>query len=62
MNLKQGIQQFKLERNDDMKLSKDELLNVTGGGISIGAVTGIGALITFIIGIVDGYLRPSKCS
>lgn len=45
-----------------MKMSKEELLDVTGGGVSIGVVAGIGALITFIIGIVDGYLRPEKCS
>lgn len=45
-----------------MKMSKEELLDVTGGGVSIGVVAGIGALITFIIGVVDGYLRPSKCS
>ncbi len=45
-----------------MRLSNEELLNITGGGISIGVAAGIGALITFIIGVVDGYLRPSKCS
>jgi len=45
-----------------MKMSNEELLNVIGGGINIGVVAGIGALITFIIGIVDGYLRPEKCS
>ena len=45
-----------------MKLGNEELLNVSGGGISIGALAGIGALITFIIGIVDGYIRPEKCS
>lgn len=51
-----------MERNDYMKMNKEELLSITGGGISVGAVAGIGALITFIIGIVDGYLRPQKCS
>ncbi len=43
-------------------MNKEELLNVTGGGISMGTALGIGALITFIIGVVDGYLRPQKCS
>lgn len=42
-------------------LSKQELLTVSGGGISRGAITGIGALITFIIGVIDGYLRPEPC-
>jgi len=45
-----------------MEMSKQELLNVIGGGINIGVVAGISALITFVIGIVDGYLRPQKCS
>lgn len=45
-----------------MEMSKKELLNVIGGGINIGVVAGISALITFVIGIVDGYLRPQKCS
>lgn len=46
-----------------MKMTKEELLTITGGsGVSIAAVlTGVGALITFIIGAVDGYLRPQKC-
>lgn len=44
-----------------MSMTKEELLNVTGGGLSLGAAFGIGALITFIIGVVDGYLRPQSC-
>lgn len=38
-------------------LSKQELLTVKGGGISWGAITGIGALITFIIGVIDGLIN-----
>ena len=46
-----------------MKMTKEELLTITGGGtLSVTAVlSGVGALITFIIGAVDGYLRPQKC-
>ena len=44
-----------------MNMTKEELLNLTGGGVSIGVLAGIGAAITFIIGIVDGYIRPMKC-
>ncbi len=42
-------------------MSKNELLAVTGGGISLSALAGIGAAITFLIGVIDGYLRPTKC-
>lgn len=42
-----------------MQLTNNELLEISGGGFSI--ITGIGALITFIIGFVDGYIKPSKC-
>ncbi len=44
-----------------MNMSKKELLAVTGGGINLGVLAGIGAVITFFIGVIDGYLRPVKC-
>ena len=34
---------------------------IRGGGLSLGAIFGIGSLITFIAGIVDGFARPLKC-
>ena len=41
-------------------LERKELNNIYGGfGWSI--IVGIGALITLVIGIVDGYVRPLKC-
>ncbi len=43
-----------------MYLDKKELLNIKGGfSWSIAGL--IGAGITFIIGVIDGYLRPNKC-
>ena len=44
-----------------IKLSKQELLNVTGGD-GFGLATFIGGALTFIIGIIEGYLNPSKCN
>lgn len=38
-----------------MELTKNELLNVTGGAINLGLLTAIGAAITFFAGIIDGY-------
>ncbi len=45
-----------------MKMSEKELLAITGGELSFSVIAGIGALITFIIGVVDGYVRPQKCN
>lgn len=43
------------------KISKVDLKNIRGGGINLGLVTAIGAGIAFIVGIIDGYLRPLAC-
>lgn len=43
-----------------MNLSKNELLNIKGG-FSWTVAALITAGITFIIGVIDGYLRPNKC-
>lgn len=45
-----------------MNLEKRELLNVQGGGISAGLLTCIGAGIVFLIGVIDGFVRPLKCN
>ena len=42
-----------------MELKNEELQNVIGGGIGKWVV--IGGLITFIVGVIDGFLRPFKC-
>lgn len=43
-------------------LSFEEAKKVTGGGISGWAVIGIGALVVFISGIIDGFTRPLACN
>ena len=43
-------------------LSKEELMKVDGGGISLGAGLLIGAGIVFLVGLIDGYIRPLKCN
>ena len=47
-----------------MVLNKNELEHVVGGGngskIGIGII--LAALGSFIVGIIDGYLRPLKCN
>ena len=41
-----------------MELSHEELQNTTGGGMGKWLI--IGGLFTFIVGVIDGYLRPLK--
>lgn len=42
-------------------LTKKELLETTGGGISKWLFAGIGAGIVFIASIVYGFVHPNKC-
>ena len=43
-------------------LSDKELMCINGGGINIGLVVGIAAGVTFLIGLIDGIIRPLKCN
>ena len=43
------------------KLNEFEMKRIKGGA-SITAILGIGSLITFIAGIIDGFARPLKCN
>lgn len=44
-----------------VKLDKQKLLEINGGGVSFGAGCLIVGGVVFIIGVIDGYLRPLKC-
>ncbi|MBQ7140140.1 MAG: class IIb bacteriocin, lactobin A/cerein 7B family [Bacilli bacterium] len=44
-----------------MELNKEQLMKVNGG-ISGWAVAGIIGGIVFIIGVIDGYVRPLACN
>lgn len=43
------------------KIDEKELEQIDGGGFSWGIAAGIAAAITFIIGLVDGYVNPTAC-
>lgn len=48
------------ERDEEMnELNRQELKQIQGGGLGIGLL--IGAGIIFLIGVIDGYVRPLKC-
>lgn len=44
------------------KIEKDELIKINGGGMSVGLGLLIGAGVVFIIGLIDGFVRPLKCN
>ena len=43
-------------------LTKEELNQVVGGGNGVAIGLLIAAGVTFVIGIIDGYVRPLKCN
>ena len=43
-------------------LTKNELLSTYGGAINYGVITLIVSGIIFLVGVIDGYLRPLKCN
>ena len=45
-----------------IELSKKELLQVNGGGISFAMGCFLLGAVIFIIGVIDGYVRPVKCN
>ncbi len=42
-----------------MKISKEELISLSGGGFNLAA--SIGAAIAFFISVIDGFLNPIRC-
>lgn len=43
-------------------LTKEELNKINGGAVNWAIVGVAGSIITFLIGLADGYLRPLKCN
>lgn len=44
-----------------MKELTNEELKGINGGFSFSTALGIGAIVTFLIGVIDGYVRPLAC-
>ena len=44
------------------KLSENNLKNVKGGGVNWTLMAGIGAVASFVIGVIDGLINPKKCN
>ena len=45
-----------------LEIKNDDLKNIKGGGISIWGGIGIASGIIFLIGVIDGFVRPLKCN
>lgn len=43
-----------------IEINNNELKQIKGGGVGLGIA--IVAGIVFIIGVIDGYIRPLKCN
>lgn len=43
-------------------ITESELYNIKGGAIRWVIIGAIGVIVTFAIGLIDGYLRPLKCN
>lgn len=44
------------------ELNLNEMKEIQGGGVNWTVLAGIGAFISLIAGIVDGYINPKKCN
>ena len=43
-------------------MSNTELLSIKGGISKTFVVGGVSVIISFLIGVLDGYLRPLSCN
>ncbi len=43
-------------------LKEKELMEISGGFFSAAKVLGIIGAVTFVIGVIDGFVRPLRCN
>ena len=44
------------------KQNNDQLKKIKGGAINLKLMAGIGAIASFLIGVIDGLMNPKKCN
>ncbi len=44
------------------RLKKEEMQEINGGAVGFGFWALIGGGIVFMIGLIDGFVRPLKCN
>lgn len=45
-----------------INLEDEELKKVNGGGLSLWSAIGIVTGVIFVIGVIDGFVRPLSCN
>lgn len=45
-----------------LELNNEEMNKISGGGVNWTMIAGVGALVSLLVGIVDGYINPIKCN
>jgi len=43
-------------------INDEKLKQVKGGGFNLSLAAGIGAITSFLIGVIDGLINPKKCN
>ena len=43
-------------------INNNELKEIKGGGVNWGLLAGIGAVASFLIGVIDGLINPKNCN
>ena len=44
------------------RISNEQMNEIKGGAINWGMLAGIGAIASFIIGVIDGWTNPRRCN
>lgn len=44
------------------KLNQEKLQEINGGAVHWGIIAGIGAVGSFLIGVIDSLINPKKCN
>lgn len=44
------------------RINNEKLRDVKGGGVNWSLVAGIGAVASFLVGLIDGFINPKKCN
>lgn len=44
------------------ELTVENMKEINGGGITVWGVIGIAVGVIFVIGVIDGFVRPLKCN
>lgn len=44
------------------KINNEQMKEIKGGAVNWSLMAGIGAVASFLIGVIDGLINPKKCN